>query len=243
MMPAYFPDGTHYTSTNTWRYDTEQANHKRHLSEGSRPYTANSYRKPGHSRSDSAASQTYIHSYSNGSRILSRPGSTGLIYTPTAPLRSQSNSANHSRAGSRTGHSRTLSNTSPFDTHAVTELQTLPARQPLDLGNNRQNAINPLRISPVSPVIPQLPRLPENMAVLGPLDYRTRTAGVGIQERPIRMPLFHKPLPITPLPGHKNAPQYLTAAQDQAILPMMLSPGLVPQPLTLGTRSPRNFAF
>lgn len=95
--------------------------------------------------------------------------------------------------------------------------------------------MNPLRMSPFSPDIPRLPRLPEDMAVLGLPNS---------QNRPLRTPLFHKPLPITPLPGHQTAPQYLTEAQDQAMLPMMLSPtlsrspDLMPEPLNLGAKSP-----
>ncbi|KAL5414765.1 hypothetical protein PMIN04_008888 [Paraphaeosphaeria minitans] len=235
MMPVCFPEGSQYH--NSSRFDVEQPKHMRYHSGSYRPYTADSVRKPSNSRSGGAASQGYKPS-SPTSRSHSRSGSTGPIYTRTAPVRSQSTSSNRSRIGSRNGHSRTPSNS--MDVPAETKLQSLStsrimsqpthnnARQ-LDLSNGHEQPMNPLRMSPFSPVIPRLPRLPENMAVLGPLES---------QERPIRIPLFHKPLPITPLPGHQNAPQYLTKAQDQAMLPMMLSPGLMPEPLNLGVKSP-----
>ncbi|KAK7189183.1 hypothetical protein DPSP01_005426 [Paraphaeosphaeria sporulosa] len=245
MMPVYFPEGSQLRGSqyhNTSRFDVEQPKHMRCHSGSSRPHTADSFGKPDHPRSGSAASHGYKPS-SQTSRSHSRSGSTGPIYTPTAHGRSQSTSANQSRTGSRNGHSRTPSNSMNVPTS--TELQPLSnsyvvpqtthnnPRQ-LNLSNGHQHPMNPLRMSPFSPDIPRLPRLPENMAVLGPLDS---------QERPIRMPLFHKPLPITPLPGHQNA-QYLTKAQDQAMLPMMLSPtlsqspGLMPEPLNLGVKSP-----
>jgi hypothetical protein len=237
MMPVYFPEGSQ--SNNTHRYDVEQPKHVRYHSGSSRPDTADSFVKPDHSRSGSSVSQGYIQPYS-ASRGHSRSGSTGPLYHTTGPARSQSVSANHSRTCSITDHSRTPSNSSRLNIPAETELQPLPNQHAVSLSNHNtasqlnvnnghQHPMNPLRMSPFSPVIPRLPRLPENMAVLGPLLP---------QDRSTRIPLFHKPLPITPLPGHQNVPQYLTKAQDQAMLPMMLSPGLVPEPLNLGAKSP-----
>lgn len=240
-MPAYFPEGSQ--GTNAYRYDAEQPKDMRYPSTSSRPYTANTIVKPGHSRSASAASQGYTNSRS-GSRSHSRSGSAGLNYTTASPTRSHSSSANHSRTGSRSGRSHTPSNGSRLDLTVNTELHALSSDRPppqtpqrqLNLTNGHQHPMNPLRMSPFSPpAAPRLPRLPENMAVVGSLESSRRNSR---QERPMRTPLFHKPLPITPLPGHQNAPQYLTTSKDQAILPMMLSPGLVPEPLTLGAKSP-----
>ena len=258
MMPAYFPEGSQYTNTiNSWRYDAEQPKHMRTFSADSRPHTAASPRNPGHSRSGSAASSAYSHSNSRGP---SRTGSIDRAYIPNSPYYPQQQrqqGANHSRSNSRSGHVRTLSKS-----RKVTELQPLPnsrrvaSPEPAPAARTEHyHPINPLGMSPYSPMVPRLPRLPENMAVLAPLEQSWRQ-GMGMRERPVRIPLFHKPLPITPLPGYKNAPQYLTPAQDQAMLPIQLSPGLVPagmgrppspnlvpQPLNVGAKSPRTFAF
>lgn len=238
MMPGYFPEGTQLNST---KFDGEQPKDIRYYFGSDRPYTADSLEKPDHSRTVSVASQ-----YST-SRGHSRSGSIGPVYVSTAPVRPQATSAGHSRSGSRNGHSRATS-VSMTDTDRRPSSSQHNASHPvpytvhqLNLINGHQHPMNPLRMSPFAPVVSRLPRLPENMAVLGPLES---------QSRPIRMPLFHKPLPITPLPGHQqNSPQYLTPAQDQAMLPMMLSPtlsktqspGLMPEPLKLGIGSPAPY--
>lgn len=232
MMPMYFPEGTHYSHAH-WKYDAEQPRHihMRNTSTSSRPDTANSFTK------------SYVHSRSNSETF--RPGSKSALYNPSAPIRS------HSRIGSRSPHSPTPSDSNLSNSRTAYEsgsivgqagqeiLQKSMSTQqftsaPLNLSNGHQHPMNPLRMSPFSPVIPSLPRLPENMAVLGSLESKTST-----RQRPIRTPLFHKPLPITPLPGHQHVPQYLTKAEDQAMLPVQLSPGLIPPPLSFGSKSPQ----
>ncbi|KAJ4297853.1 hypothetical protein N0V90_005752 [Kalmusia sp. IMI 367209] len=253
MMPAYFPEGSQFT--NNRKNDVEQPKHMRHPSASSRPYTAESTKRYGHSRSGSNASQSYTantgrSNYSRfGSTNHSRSGSTGRVYSPMIPVRpqtAQTVSVNHSRTGNKSGHSRTPSNNSRTNRGSETELQPFnyqrtpqpirrglnsPALQ-LNLSNGHQHPMHPLRQSPFSPVIPMLPRLPENMALFSPVDSNMR-----IPERPIRMPLFHKPLPITPLPGYQAGSQNQGTSPDQTELPIMLSPGLIPQPLNLGARS------
>lgn len=231
MMPMYFSGGSQYSSTH-WQYDAEQPRHMhmRNPSSNSRPATVDSFTKSyGYSRSNSG---TY------------RSGSVGTLYNPTSPPRA------HSRSGSRSPHSpipsyssRSNSRTAHRNDSTVSQVgreaiqKPRPTQQltspPLNASNGHQHSVNPLRMSPFTPLVPSLPKLPENMAVLSPLNPNT-----GFQERPIRMPLFHKPLPITPLPGHQHESGDLSKARDQTLSPTQFSPSLLPPPLNLGSKSP-----
>lgn len=245
MMPVYFSGSSQYSNVTNWKHDVEQPKHSRGSSTGTLPYDSKAIKNPYESRSESPASQTYTQSRPNSGSHIRSESISGLP-TPAAPLRSYSRASTHLRTrsdGSRlnapdaamelhntAGHTRGDGRRTSVSAHQVSS-------QSSGLHNQGQPFMNPLRMSPFSPVIPRLPRLPENMAVMGTLESRDRSSGPGVQDRPTRTPFFHKPLPITPLPGHQHAPQYLTTAQDQAMLPVQLSPGLIPPPLKLGGNS------
>jgi len=220
MMPAYFSDGSQYT--NKWKQDEEQYQQTKHISSSTRPYTSSSTGKGGHSRSNSASS----HPLSSNERSLSPGSHLGKInqpYSPSAYSYRSTGNFNHFQPpnGSGTGVHTLGRSETELQYMYQQQAQLVSIRNGLSLDNGHQHPLHPLRMSPYSPIAPKLPRLPENIAQFSPMDTL----------RPVRTPLFHKPLPITPfpvMPGNGIAPP----AED------MSSTELIPQPLNLAPRPP-----